>query len=394
MTPSPVTITFRARAAEIPPELWAACFGAPLEGRFWYETLEASGLEDQFRFLIAVIERDGGPVGFAPCFVHDVPIALVAPDAVAAVLKVLSRVIPRVGYQRTLFVGSPCSDEGTIGLIPGVTLAEVIEPLARVIREKARELRAPMVVFKDFAEGDLEALRRLGPAEGFFEMPSYPGTVVALPPPDREAYIRSLGHTQRHNLLKKLRRSRDLLELTTTVVERPGDAELAEIFGLFMQTYERGKTKFERLDLRFFEQVREKPEARFILQRDAKTGALVTFMLVFHLGGRVINKFIGIDYARAGKTYLYFRLFDAAVDFAYSVGATELQSGQTGYRAKFDLGHRLVPLHNVVRHRNPLVHALFRVIGTRVTVGSLDPDLDTHFKAKEKKGGAGSEKRD
>ena len=394
MTPSPVTITFRARAAEIPPELWAACFGAPLEGRFWYETLEASGLEDQFRFLYAMIERDGAPVGIAPCFVHDVPIALVAPDAVAAVLKVLSRVIPRVGYQRTLFVGSPCSDEGTVGLFPGVTLAEVIEPLARAIREKARELRAPMVVFKDFAEGDLEALRRLGPAEGFFEMPSYPGTVVALPPPDREAYMRSLGHTQRHNLLKKLRRSRELLELTTTVVERPGDAELAEIFGLFMQTYERGKTKFERLDLRFFEQVREKPEARFILQRDAKTGALVTFMLVFHLGGRVINKFIGIDYARAGKTYLYFRLFDAAVDFAYSVGARELQSGQTGYRAKFDLGHRLVPLHNVVRHRNPLVHALFRVIGTRVTVGSLDPDLDTHFKAKEKKGGAGSEKRD
>ncbi|HZP59034.1 MAG TPA: hypothetical protein VFB27_01830, partial [Opitutaceae bacterium] len=145
-------------------------------------------------------------------------------------------------------------------------------------------------------------------------------------------------------------------------------------------TYERGRTKFERLNLRFFQNIREAAPAHFILQRGA-TGELLTFMLVFRLGDRLINKFIGLDYGRAGRTFLYFRLFDAALDLAYATGAAELQSGQTGYRAKLDLGHELVPLFNFVRHANPLVHAVYRAIGRRVTWKTLDDDLANFLRA-------------
>jgi len=373
-----VQVEIADRATDIDESVWRACFPHPLEGLFWYHTLETSGLEDQFTIFYAVIRRAGKPVGLAPCFLHDVPITLVAPRPVALVLTLLSKLFPRVGYQRTLFVGSPCSDEGTVGLIPGVKLTDVLPELGAAVRARARQFKASMIVFKDFPSADRPALAGL---RGFAPTVSYPGTVAALPAPDKDAYYRSLAHTQRHNLLKKLRRSRELLPLDTSIVQRPSDRELAEIFGLFMQTYERGKTKFERLDLRFFERVREQAPAHFILQRDPANGALVAFMLVFHLGDRVINKFIGLDYRRGTKAYLYFRLFDAALDFAYACGAKELQSGQTGYRAKLDLGHRLVPLFNVFRHENPLVHAIFRTIGGRVTWRSLDGDLAEFLRA-------------
>jgi hypothetical protein len=373
-----IQVEFVPRAAAIDESLWLDCFRDPLEGLFWYQTLEESGLEGQFVFAYGLIRRGGTPIGIAPCFLHDVPIALVAPPLVARVLAGLSKVFRRVGYQRTFFVGSPCSDEGTVGLIPGVTLAEVVNELGAAVRVKARQLNARMIVFKDFPQGDLPALDLLG---GYTATVSYPGTVVDLPAAGKEAYHRSLAHTQRHNLLKKLRRSTELLALETSIVTRPSDRELAEIFALFMQTYERGKTKFERLDLRFFERIREQAPARFILQRDRATGGLVAFMLVFHLGGRVINKFIGLDYGRGPKVYLYFRLFDAALDFACACNAKEIQSGQTGYRAKLDLGHRLVPLFNVFHHENPLVNAVFRTIGRRVTWQSLDDDLATFLKA-------------
>jgi hypothetical protein len=373
-----VQVDFVDRAGDLEESVWRDCFREPLEGRFWYRTLEASGLEDQFAFSYALIKVAGKPAGIAPCFLHDVPITLVAPRPVASILTRLSRVFPRVGFQRTFFVGSPCADEGTVGLVSGVGLQDVVAALGRAVRARARQLRAPMIVFKDFPAADLPALAGLG---GFAPTVSFPGTVVALPAPDKEAYYRSLAHTQRHNLLKKLRRSRELLRLETSVVPRPSDPELAEIFGLFMQTYERGKTKFERLDRRFFEHIREQSPARFILQREAGTGALVAFMLVFVFGDRVINKFIGLDYRREGRAYLYFRLFDAALDFAYGAGARELQSGQTGYRAKLDLGHRLVPLFNVFHHENPVVHAVFRAIGGRVTWQSLDDDLATFLRA-------------
>ncbi len=319
-------------------------------------------------------------VAVAPCFVHNVPVALVAPRPVALVLGLLARVFPRVGYQRTLFVGSPCSDEGTIGLAGGAALADVLPALAPALQEKAALVAAPMLVFKDFPEGSLAGLGHLG-SRGFFPMVSFPGTLLKVRGPDMEAYLLSLSGMQRHNLRKKLKRSKALLALDTRIVQEPGDTELAEIHGLFVQTYLKGRTKFERLDLRFFQAIRKHQQAHFILQRDRATGALVAFMLVLRVGDRMINKFIGMDYGRAGQTYLYFRLFEAAVGFAHQVGAAELQSGQTGYRAKLDLGHGLVPLTNLVRHRNPVVHALFRAIGSRVTWSDLDEDLKVYLRA-------------
>jgi len=376
-----VQVEFVAGFREIDEALWLKCFPPTLEGRFWYQTLEASGLEAQFTFRYAVIRSEGEAVGIVPCFVHNVPISLVAPPAVAAVINLLSRIFPKIGYQRTLFVGSPCSDEGCIGLVPGVNLGDVAGAVSDAVRAEARQQKAPMIVFKDFPETAFAALEKLVTTEGYFPVVSYPGTVVPLAAPDKAAYLRDLPHLQRHNFLKKLRRSTELLTLDTRVVERPSDEELAELQGLFQQTYEKGKTKFERLDRRFFVSIRDRREARFILQRDPANGQLVAFMLLFCLGDRVINKFIGIDYRRAGKTYLYFRLFDAALDIAYACGAKELQSGQTGYRAKLDLGHRLVPLFNLVRHRNPLVNAVYRAIGTRVTWKTLDNDLATFLQA-------------
>jgi len=377
----PVEVRFVGSFGEIDESLWHKCFPPPLEGRFWYQTMETCGLEDQFTFHYALIRIGGEAVGIVPCFIHNVPIALVAPAPVAFALNMLSKVFPRVGYQRTFFVGSPCSDEGTIGLVPGVALADLADEIGRAVQVEARKWRAPMIVFKDFPAGSFAALDGLREQGGFFRVVSYPGTMAVLPVPDKEAYLQSLAHTQRHNLRKKLRRSRELLELETSVVARPSVRELDEIMGLFLQTYEKGRTKFERLDRRFFERIGEQAPARFILQREKSTGRLVTFMLVFVDGGRMTNKFIGIDYQRAGKTFLYFRLFDAALDFAYANGAGELQSGQTGYRAKLDLGHRLVPLFNLVRHANPLVNIVFRAIGARVTWRSLDPDLATYLRA-------------
>ena len=364
-------------AAEIRAADWEACFPPPLEGQFWYLALEEAQLEDQFQFRYLLLHRDSRIVGIAPCFLHDVPIALVAPPIVAWILHGLSRLHRGLGYQRTLFVGSPCSDEGTIGLATGESLSAALPLVRRLVDQLARELKAPMVVFKDFPADILAASGQL---DGFCMALSYPGTIVSLPGTDKEAYYRSLTQSHRHNYLKKLRRSRDLLPLSVQALHGPDDGVLVEINDLFQQTYEKGRTKFERLGLAFFKAIRSKQEARFILLRDNE-GRLVAFMLVFVLDRRLVNKFIGLDYNRDPRTSLYFRLFDAAVDFAYVQGACELQSGQTGYRAKLDLGHQLVPLYNAFRHANPAVHALFSAIGGRVDWPSLDPDLANWLKA-------------
>jgi Acetyltransferase (GNAT) domain len=379
--PATLNIKFETTYQAISPEFWEACYPAPLEGYFWYKALEESKLEDQFTFYYGVISYEGNQIGIIPCFIHNVPLSLVAPDFVAWPLKQLARVIPQVGYQRTFFIGSVCSDSGTIGLRSGYLLRDFILSITQACEVKARELKAPMIVFKDFEKHDSLNVSKQLKDTPFFTLPSYPGTRVVISEGTKESYIQNLSSSHRHNLLKKLKRSKEILPLKTQVITSPSTKELEEIFKLFQQTYEKGSTKFERLELSFFEQISLAKQSRFILQREESTGKLVTFMLGFVIGKRFINKFIGLDYSKAGKTYLYFRLFEAAVETACAEGLTEIQSGQTGYRAKLDLGHQLIPLYNFVRHQNKIIHFIYKKIGTQVTWKSLDTDLANYLKA-------------
>jgi hypothetical protein len=98
-------------------------------------------------------------------------------------------------------------------------------------------------------------------------------------------------------------------------------------------------------------------------------------MLVLDLGTRVVNKYIGLDYGVADEGRLYFRLFAAAYDWAATTAARTFCSGQTGYAAKLDLGHALVPLWNVGEHRTALVNAAYRLGAKGISWSTLDPQL-------------------
>src|SRR5262249_49228977 len=153
---------------------------------------------------------------------------------------------------------------------------------------------------------------------GLFPVVSFPGTIVDLAG-SKEAYFGALKGSRRHQLRKKIRRSAAAVNLRADAVQRPDQRTLDAVFALFWQTYEKATTKFERLNRRFFELIAAQPPSHFVLLR--ARDELVAFMLCFDLGAKVINKFIGIDYRRPQEWLLYFRLWDAAVDWALARGA-------------------------------------------------------------------------
>jgi hypothetical protein len=377
-----LSIRWVKTSGEIDGGLWAECFAPPLEGRWWYEVLERSGLEDQFDFSYAIIEDAGREIGIAPCFLMDVPMDLVAPPAVAWMLRQVGRVIPGVKYQRTLFIGSPCSDEGTVGLRDGVGLAEVALALSAAAADRAKAARAPMVVWKDFPTDAARDLKVLTERAGMFAVASFPGTRAPLPPGGFAGYLASMKSSHRHNLKKKLKRGEALGALVASVIQNPDAATREEIFGLFWQTYEKGTTKFEKLNRRFFEEVGRFDGAHWVLLRHATDNRLAAFMLCFQLGRRAINKFIGLDGTLDGDWYLYFRLWREAVEWASRSGASEMQSGQTGYRAKLDLDHELTPLTNYCRNSNPAAHWVYAKVAAGITWETLDHDLKNFMKSR------------
>ena len=369
------SVRFVESESAIDPALWEACFAPPLEGRWWYAALEQCGLQDQFSFFYGVIYRDGAAVGIAPAFVMNLPLGLVAPLGLAHAVDLLGRALPSLGRPRTLFVGSPCADEGTVGMLPGVNRRGALLALQLAFEVRARELGAALLVWKDSPASDGADLQWIAQQRGLFPVISFPGTLVELPAGGKEAYFGALKGSRRHVLKKKLRRSAERVEIRVDVLQFPDSRVLDALFGLFWQTYEKATTRFERLNRRFFDLIAVRPEAHFIVLRERASEEAIAFMLCFDMGSRIINKFIGIDYRRPREWLLYFRLWDAAVDWAFARGAGAIQSGQTGYAPKIETGHRLVPLTNYCAHRNPVVHAIGRACARHIHWSTLDDDL-------------------
>lgn len=374
-------VEFCETASQISQDLWDACFLPPAEGRWWYETLEQSGIDDQFTFFYGLISDQGGPVGIAPFFIMDVPIAEVAPQVFLRLLQFIGTIVPAILRQRILFVGSPCIDECTIGFLPQVNRREALLSLQVGLEKKAKESRAALIVWKDFPESFSADLHWLSHERRLFRVISFPGTLAELPSQRKEDYYATMKGSDRRNLQRKLRRSREQVVLSIEIVQHPDTKTLDEIFALFWQTYQKSTTKFERLNRKFFESIATKHNTQFVVLREKATGQMVAFHLCFDMGKRLVNRYIGLDYSRPKEWMLYFRVWEATVDLALLRGLPAIWSGQLSYTTKLELGHRLVPLNNYCGHRNIVLHHLYRMLAQRVDWASLDPGLARFLKA-------------
>jgi hypothetical protein len=373
-------VEFLETASQIPIGLWDVCFQPPAEGRWWYEALDQSGIEDQFTFLYALINHFGSPVGIAPAFFMDVPVDQVAPQQFLRLLRLAGKIMPSVLSQRTLFVGSPILDEGRVGLIPHVNRRDALFSLQIALETKANELRAPLIVWKDFPESSVADFNWLSRQRRLFRVISLPNTVVEFPSPSKEEYFAALKGTRRRKLKTKLKRSREQVALGVEIVQRPDAQTLDDIFGLFWQTYEKSATKFERLSRRFFEAIAEKPATLFIILRENVTGEIVAFCLCFDMGDRLISMFIGIDYSRPKEWMLFFRLWEATLDVALARGFPAIVNGRSSYEVKIETGHKLIRLNNYCRHRNVFFNIIYGVVAQRVDWASLDGGLARFLK--------------
>ena len=375
-------IVWHRRSADIPEAVWRECFAPPREGRFWFSALEAAGIDDQFTFYFGLLRDGGVPIGIVPAFVFELPLALVLPDAAGRVASwVQGSPLRRLAGIRTFFIGNVAGEEGHVGLKGRYRLERLAAEIHAAARRQATMLRAALLVWKDFPENDRAALDALIEGERVFRMPSYPGTGIALLPGGYEACLASMPTQHRHKMRKKLRRGAEMLPTETAVIRNPSAAQLRELFALYEQTYRRGTTKFERLTLDFFASIAEFDGAAFVVLRHPQSGRMIAFTLLFDLGERVINQFIGIDYESAQDAYPYFRLFAAAYDWACTTRAAVMQSGQTGYMAKLESGHALVPLWNYCEHRNAAMNWIFRKVARHITWHTLDDQLAEWLRA-------------
>jgi predicted N-acyltransferase len=276
---------------------------------------------------------------------------------------------------------SPVVEESRVGLTSDADRRAALLSLQVALEKKANELRAPLIVWKDFPESSSADLNWLSQQRRFFRVTSLPNTVAEFPSDRKEDYFAAMKGSRRRKLKTKLRRSREQVALGVEIVQRPDAKMLDDIFGLFWQTYEKAAAKFVRLNRKFFEVVAEQQAAHFIILREEVTGEMIAFMLCFDMGDQLINGFSGMDYSRPKEWMLFFRLWEAAVDLALTRGFSAIVSGRSSYEAKIEIGHKLVPLNNYCRHRNIILHNIYRIFAQTIHWASMDEALARFLKA-------------
>lgn len=355
-------------AAEITPVLWKNCFPeSTVVGEWWYRILEQSHLEPQFKFQYAIIMHQNQEIGIAPVFTANVPLDLMLPKLIAKFVLFLGRFFPFLLYQTILFVGSPCSQQATIGLIEKFSLQDICADLQTALEVLAEEQKVSMIVWKDFPVETNDALQNLVLKKKMTKIESFPGTKLLLNDiKTMDDYYSSLSSSRRYALKRKLKRSKQNVNLTVTNCQFPEEETIAEVTDLYLQSYRKSKIKFECMNIQFFRSIAKVPLSWFILLRHPETKKLVAFMLCFKLDKKILNQYNGFDYSHPSDWFLYFRLWEEALLWVLEQEGKEFDSGQLSYYPKLKLGHQLEPLSNYFKHNNKTVHYIYSILTKNV----------------------------
>lgn len=332
---------------------WNAVLGDVAEGYYFYKALEESKLQ-QFKFLYAVLRRNGKILVLAPLFVSRLNLDMTITGFIQKAIRGLRKLIPNFFSVKTLFCGSPFGENGVLGFAQDLQPEErksLLSLLVRNMEALCSEKKLSLVVFKDYDEKNDAMIFRPLRALGFFRINSFPSAGLAIDFKSPDEYFQRLSYSTRKNFRRKLKRiqnDRIRIEITDDV-----KGVLEDIYRLYLNTYNQGEVKFETLTKDFFKAIAEnfKPQAKFFLYY--VDGQLCAFNLCFVHRRLFIDKFIGFDYERSNDHHLYQLSWYQNIKWCVENSMEYYQMGQTDYAPKLALGAKLVPLYAYVKHCRP-----------------------------------------
>lgn len=353
---------------------WEKLFPDNLEGFGFFKSTEESGLRE-FSFSYAVIYENGAPVLIAPLFTADFNMDVAIDGPLRKAVIFLRKFFPRLLIIRTLFCGSPFGENGVIGITPGRQDQQaLILELARIIEKIMARDKLPQVIFKDFLARDTSHLDVIQ-KRGFFRTESLPSVSVDLAFNDFDEYLQSLSHNRRKDLRRKMKKVREADAIEVKVTDNV-DLILEDIYRLYLNTYNAGTVRFEKLTPEFFRNISKGLGGNALFFLYYANGALAAFNMCFRSKDTLIDKFIGFDYPLALKYNLYFYSWCYNIQWCLENKARHYQIGQTDYEAKLKLGGKVIPLFAYLKHRNPLMHMALKIVAGLSGPQASNKDLD------------------
>ena len=351
---------------------WARAFAGRRKDHRYYELVEDT-LKEGFDYrYFAIRDAEGEIQAVQPFFILDQDITLGAGPAIGGLVEAIRRLWPRCLMLRTLMVGCVAGEGHLDG--DDASLSANARSLAGAIVRHARDLRAPLIVLKEFPK-DYRAPLQCFIDQGFARAPSLPMTCLNIEYANFEDYMtRALNSSTRRKLRKKFKIADQAAPIEMSVVDDVGPL-VDQIYPLYLQVYERSKLHFEKLTKAFFCDVgRLMPDkARFFIWR--QDGRIVAFSLCLLEGEALYAEYIGLDYAVALRLHLYHYAVRDMTAWAIANGYKWFRSSGLNYDPKLHLRHRLDPIDLYVRHASPLANAILKRVLPWIEPTRQDPIL-------------------
>lgn len=351
---------------------WRNAFVGGRKDHRFYELVEDT-IQQGFDYrYFAIKGRDGEVLAIQPFFILDQDLLGGVTSKMRAIVDWARRVWPRLLKMRTLMVGCAVGE----GRLDGGELSHEsnAQLLASAIVAHSRDLRAPLIVLKEFPARFRKPLNCFL-HHGFTRVPSLPMTRLNIDYPSFDDYmVGALNSATRRKLRKKFEAAARAPAITMSVIDDVTSV-IDDVYPLYLQVYNRSKLHFEKLTTSFFIGLgRLMPDkVRFFLWR--QNGQIVAFTLCMIEGDTIYAEYIGLDYSVALELHLYHYAIRDMISWAISQGYKWLCSSGLNYDPKLHLRHLLDPTDLYVRHTSVIANAVLKRILPVIEPTRYDPVL-------------------
>lgn len=358
-------------AAKFEEAIWDKLLLNDAESYRYHLAFEVSNVAG-FKSGYIAVKRRGVVVCLAPYFITDYRLDTTVQGRLKHLLNKISQFAPKLLSLRLLCVGSPVTDSCKIGLSKDYPFdPEMIKALSYELEKIAQREKANVIAFKDVIEHDAQTLGIPLKTAGFSKIDNMPVATNLIQFKSLDDYLDSLSYATRKNLRRKLK-SREQVRIEEYAGLPPN---MAAIYQLYLNTYEKSELQFEKLTLDFFESIAGlmPNNCRFVLYY--VDNQLIAFNLLLHRNGILLDKYIGMDHTTAKKYNIYFLSWLHNIEMCIRDGFHTYQSGQAAYETKIRLGAKLNQTYIFFKHRNRILNQPLKLLANILAYTNFDNNI-------------------
>ena len=340
---------------------WSGAFGSEAKDRRYYELVEDT-IHAEFDYQYFIVRNWCGAIcAIQPFFVLDLDLLVGAKPKIGHLTDFIRRFWPGFMRMRTLMVGC-AAGEGHLDGEDEFTQRSSAQSLASAIVQKARDLKARLIVLKEFHKKYRPMLECFVDNK-FTRIPSLPNVMLNIGYASFEEYMmRALSGGARRKLRLKLRAGDEAAAPIEMTVVDDVVPIIDEVYPLYLQVYNRSTLHFEKLTKEYFCGLgrRMGDKNRFFIWR--QNGKIVAFGSCLLQGDMIHAEYLGLDYTVALELHLYHYTFRDLIRWGIANGYKWFHSSALNYDPKLHLQYRLDPIDLYVRHTSPILNLAFRWI--------------------------------